>query len=92
MAVVRTTLMQGPSAMQITTIGLDLAKSVFQVHCLDSAGGAIRKKLRRSEVLGFFRSLQPCLVGMESCATAWARRDKNARVRSGRLFMKRSPE
>ena len=61
--------------MQITTIGLDLAKSVFQVHCLDSAGGAIRKKLRRSEVLGFFRSLQPCLVGMESCATAhhWAR-------------------
>ena len=61
--------------MQTTTVGLDLAKSVFQVHCLDSAGGAIRKKLRRSEVLGFFRSLQPCLVGMESCATAhhWAR-------------------
>jgi transposase len=61
--------------MQTTTVGLDLAKSVFQVHCLDTAGGVLRKKLRRSEVLSFFRSLQPCLVGMESCATAhhWAR-------------------
>src|SRR5579875_904980 len=62
--------------MMITTIGLDLAKSVFQVHCVDSAGTVVvRKKLRRSEVLGFFRSLDPCLVGMEACATAhfWAR-------------------
>ena len=62
--------------MTITTIGLDLAKSVFQVHCIDSAGAVtLRKKLRRSEVLGFFRSLGPCRVGMEACATAhfWAR-------------------
>ena len=62
--------------MTITTVGLDLAKSAFQVHCIDSAGAVIlRKKLRRSEVLGFFRSLGPCRVGMEACATAhfWAR-------------------
>ena len=62
--------------MTITTVGLDLAKSVFQVHCIDGAGAVIlRKKLRRSEVLGFFRSLGPCRVGMEACATAhfWAR-------------------
>ena len=62
--------------MQITTIGLDLAKSVFQVHGVDDAGQvAVRKKLRRAEVLRFFGSLPPCLVGMEACATAhyWAR-------------------
>ena len=61
--------------MQFTTVGIDLAKSVFQVHCLDTAGGVTRKKLRRSEVLRFFAALDPCLVGMESCATAhyWAR-------------------
>ena len=59
-----------------TTIGLDLAKSVFQVHGVDSAGAVvITKKLRRTEVLRFFGSLDPCLVGMEACATAhfWAR-------------------
>ena len=44
--------------MTITTVGLDLAKSLFQVHCIGSAGAVIlRRKLRRSEVLGFFRSL-----------------------------------
>ena len=61
--------------MQITTIGIDLAKSVFQLHCLDTAGGVTRKKLRRGEVLAFLGGLEPCLVGMESCATAhhWAR-------------------
>jgi transposase len=61
--------------MQITTIGLDLAKTVFQVHCLDSTGAVLRKKLRRSEVLAFFGAVPTCLVGMESCATAhhWAR-------------------
>ena len=56
--------------MQFTIVGIDLAKSVFQVHCLDTAGGVTRKKLRRSEVLKFFAALDPCLVGMESCATA----------------------
>lgn len=62
--------------MQITTIGLDLAKSVFQVHGVDAVGQiTVRKKLRRAEVLRFFRALPPCLIGMEACATAhhWAR-------------------
>jgi transposase len=62
--------------MQITTIGLDLAKSWFQVHGVDAGGKlAIRRKLKRSEVVGFFKSLPPCLVGIEACATAhyWAR-------------------
>lgn len=62
--------------MQVTTIGLDLAKSVFQVHGVDIAGMAvIKKKLRRAEVLKFFQALPPCRVGMEACATAhhWAR-------------------
>ena len=62
--------------MQITTIGLDLAKQWFQVHGVNAAGEvAVRRKLRRSEVLSFFQSLQPCLVGIEACATAhyWAR-------------------
>jgi transposase len=62
--------------MQVTTIGLDLAKHWFQVHGVDASGAvAVRRKLRRSEVLSFFQSLQPCLVGMEACATAhyWAR-------------------
>lgn len=62
--------------MQITTIGLDLAKHVFQAHGMDESGTAvIRKRLRRAEVLPFFAGLDPCLVGMEACATAhhWAR-------------------
>ncbi len=62
--------------MQITTIGLDLAKHWFQVHGIDADGQVVaRRKLRRSEVLTFFESLAPCLVGMEACATAhhWAR-------------------
>jgi transposase len=62
--------------MNAITIGLDLAKSVFQVHGIDSAGAVvIRKKLRRAQVLGFFQAQAPCLLGMEACATAhfWAR-------------------
>ena len=62
--------------MQITTIGLDLAKQIFQVHAADASGAVVlRKRLRRSQVLEFFASLPPCLVGMEACATAhhWAR-------------------
>jgi transposase len=62
--------------MQVTTIGLDLAKHWFQVHGVNAGGEVvIRRKLRRSEVLSFFQSLQPCLVGIEACATAhyWAR-------------------
>src|SRR3977135_4345248 len=62
--------------MQITTIGLDIAKNVFQVHGIDAAEKVVvRKRLRRSQVLAFFKALPPCLVGMEACATAhyWAR-------------------
>jgi transposase len=62
--------------MQVTTIGLDIAKNVFQVHGVDAAERVvIRKQLRRSHVLAFFKALPPCLVGMEACATAhyWAR-------------------
>ena len=63
--------------MQISTIGIDLAKNVFQVHGVDAAGKVvITKKLRRSQVIGrCSRSCPPCLVGMEACATAhhWAR-------------------
>jgi len=60
---------------KITTIGLDLAKSVFQVHCITEDGHVlVRRALRRSQMLDFFRSLAPCLVGMEACASAhyWA--------------------
>jgi transposase len=62
--------------MDISTIGLDLAKSVFQVHGVDASGAvAIRKTLRRSQVLSFFTKLPPCLVGMEACGTShhWTR-------------------
>ncbi len=62
--------------MQVSTIGLDLAKSVFQVHGVDAAGEVVvRRKLRRGQVLPFFAGLGRCLVGMEACAGAhhWAR-------------------
>lgn len=62
--------------MQPTTIGLDLAKHVFQVHGVDQSGKiVVRRQLRRGEVLAFFGKLGPCLVGIEACATAhhWAR-------------------
>lgn len=61
---------------EISTIGIDLAKSVFQVHGADRGGNAIlRKKLRRDQVLVFFASLPRCVVAMEACASAhyWAR-------------------
>ena len=61
---------------QVTTIGLDLAKNVFQVHGIDAVGKVlVRRQLRRGDVLRFFGGLSPCLVGMEACATAhhWAR-------------------
>ena len=62
--------------MQLTTIGLDLAKHVFQVHGVDTAGNIVlRRRLRRGQMITFFAGLVPCLVGMEACATAhfWAR-------------------
>ena len=62
--------------MQITTIGLDIAKNVFQVHGIDDDEKVVvRKQLRRGQVMRFFQELSPCLVGLEACATAhyWAR-------------------
>lgn len=61
---------------QVATIGLDIAKSVFQVHGVDAEGGVvIRQKLTRARLLKFFEKLSPCLVGIEACGTAhhWAR-------------------
>jgi transposase len=61
---------------EITTIGLDLAKNVFQVHGVNEAGEVVtRKRLRRGQMLMFFAGLSPCLIGVEACATAhyWAR-------------------
>ena len=60
----------------VSTIGLDLAKKVFQVHGVDQAGEVlVRRTLRRSQVLAYFGKLAPCFVGTEACATAhyWAR-------------------
>lgn len=61
---------------EVITIGLDLAKSVFQAHGADGAGGVVfRKKLRRDQLLAFFANQPRCLVAMEACASAhyWAR-------------------
>lgn len=60
----------------VVTIGLDIAKSVFQVHGVDAEGGVvIRQKLTRARLLKFFGKLDPCLVGIEACGTShhWAR-------------------
>src|SRR5947208_16813696 len=60
----------------VTTIGLDIAKSVFQIHGVDAAGNVIvRRQLKRRYVLPFFQRLPPCLVGIEACASShhWSR-------------------
>jgi transposase len=62
--------------MKITTVGIDLAKNLFQVHGVDERGKAVlRKQLRRAQVAVFFGNMPPCLIGMEACASAhhWAR-------------------
>lgn len=62
--------------MQVTTVGLDLAKNVFQVHGITSEGAVVfNRPLRRAQVLSFFERLDPCLVGIEACGTShhWAR-------------------
>ena len=67
---------EGVVHMQVSTIGLDIAKNVFQVHGVDAAGkSVITRQLRRGQVIGYFAKLPPCLIGMEACATAhhWAR-------------------
>ena len=60
----------------IKTIGLDIAKSVFQVHGIDADGNVVvRRQLKRRYVLTFFQKLPPCLVGIEACASShyWSR-------------------
>ena len=62
--------------MRITTIGLDLAKNIFQVHGVTDEGTiAFNKPLRRARVLPFFAKLEPCLIGIEACSSAhyWGR-------------------
>jgi transposase len=62
--------------MNITTVGIDLAKNVFQVHAVDARGKVVlRKQVRRGQVAQFFVNLPPCLIGMEACASShhWGR-------------------
>jgi hypothetical protein len=67
------------SAMKMTTIGIDLAKTVFQLHGLDDGGKPLlREKLDRSKMLEFFIKLPPCLIGMEVCGNAHYRRKLTA--------------
>ena len=55
----------------VTTIGLDIAKNVFQVHGIDANGKVVvRQQLRRARVLPFFKKLAPCVVGIEACASS----------------------
>jgi len=71
---------------EITTIGLDLAKNVFQLHGADRSGKAVlRKKLRRNQVLAFLSTLAPCVVAMEACGGAhfWGREIGKLAMRSG---------
>jgi transposase len=62
--------------MNITRIGIDLAKQVFQIHGVDRTGKVLlRKQLRRAQMLVYFSKLSPCLIGMEACGSAhyWSR-------------------
>ena len=60
---------------QVVVVGLDIAKAVFQVHGVDRDGAVVRRRLRRSRVLPFFATAEPCRIGIEACATGhyWAR-------------------
>ena len=71
-----TNCLRGATQMHVTTIGLDLAKNVFQIHGICEDGEvAFNRALRRAQVLTFFEGLEPCLVGIEACGTShhWAR-------------------
>ena len=64
-------LLQEASMSQVSTVGLDLAKYVFQLHGADSAGTVVfRKKLRRGQLLAFLATLPPCTVALEACGSA----------------------
>jgi hypothetical protein len=75
-AVEAPTIQEEPPMEKITTVGVDIAKSVFQVHGVDARGEVIiRRQLRRRQVLPFFKKLPACLIGIEACATShhWSR-------------------
>src|SRR6202040_1211759 len=75
-AVKAPTIRRSQVMQAITTIGLDIAKSVFQVHGVDAKGAVVlRRQIKRRYVLAFFQNLPPCLVGIEACASAhhWSR-------------------
>src|SRR5271168_1153315 len=75
-AVEAPTIRREPTMQAITTIGLDIAKSVFQVHGIDAEGKVIiRRQLKRRYVLALFQKLPPCLIGIEACASShhWSR-------------------
>jgi hypothetical protein len=79
--VVRQAHTNGERPLSGLTVGLDIAKHVFQVHAVDASGQAVhRRKLKRSEVLGFFGKLEPGLIGIEACGTAhhWGPRPDRA--------------
>src|SRR5262252_334673 len=70
------TIRRSQTIQAITTVGLDIAKSVFQVHGIDAEGNVlVRRQLKRRYVLAFFQKLSPCLVGIEACASShhWSR-------------------
>jgi transposase len=72
----------GAKMQAISTIGLDIAKSVFQVHGVDDSGEVvIRRQLKRRYVLAFFQKLPPCLVGIEACATIGHASSKHLAIR-----------
>ena len=69
-------LLEELNMQAIKTVGLDIAKSVFQVHGIDVAGSVVvRRQLKRRYVLAFFEKLTPCVVGIEACASShhWSR-------------------
>src|SRR4029077_2826852 len=71
-----TTNEREPSMNKVSTVGLDIAKKVFQVHGVDAAGVVkVRRSLRRSQGVTWFAKLAPCLIGLEACATShyWGR-------------------
>lgn len=68
--------LEEPSMFEVSTVGVDLAKNVIQVHCVDADGKmVVRGQLRRGRVLSFFEEQPPCLIGMEACSGAhhWGR-------------------
>src|SRR5215471_16031082 len=78
----------------ITTIGFDIAKSVFQVHGVDAAGQVIvRRQLKRRQVIAFFQKLPPCLVGIEACASShyWSRELHALGLLDWNWYLRRSP-